>query len=212
MNYYSYLVEHDFGLAPNPFGGYCTLSVCKPKIRMSSKLKIGDWIIGTGSEALSKTFGKKLKNHLIYAMKVSEIILLEDYWYDQRFKCKKPILNGSLSLVYGDNFYYKDNNQNWIQIDSAHSNFDGSVNLKHLKTDVSGKNSIISEHFYYFGQAAPALPHNLKDVCHSGIGQKLLPLELGAEFITWLTNNYEPKIYGNPINWIKYNQLRLDLE
>jgi len=64
MNYYSYLVEHDFGLAPNPFGGYCTLTVCKPIIRKSSKLRIGDWIIGTGSVALSRTFGRKLKQQL----------------------------------------------------------------------------------------------------------------------------------------------------
>ena len=26
MKNFSYKIEHDFGLAPNPFGGYCTLA------------------------------------------------------------------------------------------------------------------------------------------------------------------------------------------
>lgn len=33
MRNFSYKIEHDFGLAPNPFGGYCTLAVCKSSIR-----------------------------------------------------------------------------------------------------------------------------------------------------------------------------------
>lgn len=209
MNYYSYLVEHDFGLAPNPFGGYCTLTVCKSQIRKSGNLQIGDWIIGAGSKALSKTFGRKLKHHLIYAMQVSEIIPIEDYWNDNRFKSKKPILNGSPTLIYGDNFYHKDNDGNWIQEDSAHSNFDGTQNLKHLKSDTSGKNAIIAEHFFYFGQATPLLPKELWEICKKGRGQKLLSSELGSEFISWLTNQYQPKIYGKPINWVIYNQQRL---
>lgn len=210
MNYYSYLVEHDFGLAPNPFGGYCTLTVCKPQIRKSRNLQIGDWIIGTGSKALSKTFGRKLKHHLIYAMQVSEVIPMETYWNDRRFRCKKPILNGSRQLIYGDNFYHKDENGNWIQEDSAHSNHDGTPNLNHLKSDTSGKNAIISDYFFYFGQSAPILPPNLLDICHEGIGQKLItPLELGAEFVLWLTNKFEPRIYNVPINWVIYNQQRL---
>ncbi len=209
MNYYSYLIKHDYGLAPNPFGGYCTLTVCKPQIRNNSKLQIGDWIIGTGTTALSKDFSRKLKYRLIYAMQVTEIISIENYWNDIRFMCKKPILNGSLPLMYGDNFYHKDENGKWIQEDSAHSNIDGTPNLKHLETDTSGLNSIISENFFYFGQSAPLLPVTLRSICHSGVGHKLLSPTLGNEFVSWLTNQYQPKIYGKPINWIIYNQQSL---
>ncbi|MBK9047533.1 MAG: hypothetical protein IPL74_12755 [Bacteroidetes bacterium] len=64
MIMYSYLIEHDLGLAPNPFGKYCTLAVCKSEIRKSKKLSIGDWIIGTGSgdleAATKKTATKKI--------------------------------------------------------------------------------------------------------------------------------------------------------
>jgi hypothetical protein len=209
MNYYSYLVEHDFGLAPNPFGGFCTLTVCKPQIRKSRNLQIGDWIIGTCSKALEVSFRRRLRHHLIYAMQVSEIMLMEDYWNDIRFKCKKPILNGSLTLMYGDNFYHKDNHGNWIQEDSAHSNTDGTPNIKHLKIDTGGKNVLVSEHYFYFGQNAPALPANLKTVCHTAIGQKKLTIAEGNEFIIWLTSKYQPGIYGKPINWLIYNQQRL---
>ena len=142
-------------------------------------------------------------------MEVTEVLSIQEYWNDPRFKSKKPILNGSLPLIYGDNFYHLDSSGNWVQEDSAHSNRDGTPNLEHLKTDISGENSIISDHFFYFGQSAPELPKALHSVCHTGIGQKLLPAEIGSEFISWLTDHYEPKIHGKPINWIIYNQLRL---
>ena len=61
MLMFSYKIEHDFGLAPNPFWGVMTLAVCKGKIRRHKKLQIGDWIIGTGSQKL------KNLNHIIYA-------------------------------------------------------------------------------------------------------------------------------------------------
>jgi hypothetical protein len=208
MNYYSYLVEHDFGLAPNPFGRYCTLSVCKPAIRKSSYLQIGDWVIGTGSRALEKKFKQPLKNHLVYAMKVSEIILMENYWNDNRFKGKKPILNGSLQLMYGDNFYHKDGNGDWIQEDSAHSNKDGTTHFDHLGTDTSGKNTLISEIFYYFGQASPKIPIELHSICHTCVGQKLLTKDQGEKFITWLTSSFGPGIHGKPISWKVYNRKR----
>ena len=32
MKLYSYIVARDFGFAPNPFYGFCTLATCKPKI------------------------------------------------------------------------------------------------------------------------------------------------------------------------------------
>lgn len=46
MTLYSYVVAHDFGFAPNPFDGLCTLATCKPDIR--KKAAVGDYIVGTG--------------------------------------------------------------------------------------------------------------------------------------------------------------------
>lgn len=209
MTVYSYLVEHDLGLAPNPFGKYCTLAVCKPEIRKSKKLAIGNWVIGTGSKALEVTTGKKLIGKLIYAMAVEEKINLEDYWNDERFQYKKPIMNGTLVTMFGDNFYHKDEEGKWIQEDSAHCMLDGTCNPEHFKKDIRGENVLISQHFFYFGNNAPLIPKHLIKVCHSTQGQKKLTKELSTEFIDWIHNNFQTGIHGDPLNWSEYNQLNL---
>lgn len=204
MKIYSYRLDHDYGLAPNPFGTYCTLVVCKTKIRRSKNLKIGDWIIGTGSKALEKVVSKELTNRLIYAMKVKECLTLNEYWNDNRFLYKKPNMKGSLVSMFGDNFYYLDSNQKWGQIDCAHRNPDGSLNDKHIKTDTKGKNAIIAEVFYYFGENAIEIPSKYKNVIHSTQGEKIVkPEELGFEFIIWLEKNFKTGIHGDPLNWIE---------
>ncbi|MDV3936897.1 hypothetical protein CMT78_03845 [Elizabethkingia anophelis] len=208
MKIYSYVIEHDLGLAPNPFGEFCTLAVCKPQIRKSKNLEIGDWIIGTGSRSIEKLTSKPYLNHLIYCMKISEIITLEQYWCDERFQYKKPNTNGSLITMYGDNFYHKVDDK-WQQENSAHSNFDGTTNLKHLKKDTKGKNVLISNIFYYFGENAILIPDTLKSVCKNGIGEKIVDEHLSIPFLEWLNDNFDTGIHGNPTNWIIHNQLNL---
>ena len=209
MVVYSYLVDHDLGLAPNPFGRYCTLSVCKPRIRGSKNLKLGDWVIGTGAKALEDSTGRKLTNKLIFAMRVTDRITLESYWDDSRFQYKKPVMNGTLVMMYGDNFYHKDVIGNWIQEDSAHSNADGSLNATHLKTDTRGKNILISEHFFYFGDNAPIIPQELFEVCHSTQGHKIVKGQLANELINWVSRNFQRGRHGSPLNWSEYQQLSL---
>jgi len=110
--------------------------------------------------------------------------------------------------MYGDNFYHKNPHGDWIQEDSAHSNKEGTPNIDHLNADISGKNTLISENFYYFGQASPKIPIELYGICHTGIGQKLLPKEQGEKFVTWLTSSFIPGIHGKPISWKIYNRKR----
>jgi hypothetical protein len=209
MVIYSYLIEHDLGLAPNPFGTYCTLAVCKPQIRKSNKLKIGDWVIGTGSKALEQSTGRILVNKLIYAMQVTEISTLEGYWADCRFEYKKPIMNGPLVTMFGDNFYHKDDNRNWVQEDSAHCKLDGSCSLEHLNKDIGGKNVLISEHFYYFGDEAPVIPDHLLGICHNRQGQKKLTNQQAGDFIKWINTDFNTGIHGDPIGWGEYRQKKL---
>lgn len=210
MKVYSYRIDHDFGLAPNPFGQYCTLVVCKPRIRKSSNLAVGDWIIGTGSKALEKLTSKKLTNSLIYAMKVTECIRMECYWADKRFQYKKPNMNGSLINMFGDNFYKKDIDDEWTQIDCAHRNRDGTINQKHFETDLSGKNALISDTFYYFGDNAKIIPSEFLGAIHKNRGEKIVrPSELGVAFINWIESNFSVGIHGDPLNWILYKQIRL---
>ena len=202
--YFSYKVEHDFGLAPNPFGGYCTLAVCRGQIRGNKRLNLGDWIIGTGSKALEKLSGKESLHHLIFAMKVEEVITFDDYWSDERFQYKKPIVNGSLVKMYGDNFYHRDSvSQKWIQENSAHSLADGSCNKNHLKRDTKSENVLISRSFYYFGDKCPLIPKEYWEVCSEGRNVKSvnIPANKAEALIAWLSENFNIGINGNPINW-----------
>ena len=68
MKLFTYIVARDYGFAPNPFHGSCTLATCKPQIRSSAS--IGDWVVGTGAKTTYDLAG-----HLIYAMKVDEVLV-----------------------------------------------------------------------------------------------------------------------------------------
>lgn len=102
---YSYIVARDYGFAPNPFYGVLTLATCKPGIRKTAS--VGDLIIGCSDKAHG--------NKLIYVALVSEVLTFDQYWNDLRFAKKKPVMNGSLKKLYGDNIYHHDANGNWMQ-------------------------------------------------------------------------------------------------
>ncbi|MDR0509866.1 MAG: hypothetical protein LBH06_02075 [Rikenellaceae bacterium] len=206
MNYFSYKLDHDYGLAPNPFHGYCTVAVCKSQIRNNRNLSVGDWIIGTGSKALSKINPIGDLNHLIYAMQVNEKITFDEYWRDERFQSKKPVINGSLVQMYGDNIYHIDPvSKKWIQEDSAHS-ANNNVNKDHLEQDTGGEYVLISQNFYYFGDKAPLIPGDYREVCCNSRDYQYRNtlVKIAEEFIRWLENNYEVGIHGDPINWTKH--------
>ncbi len=112
--------------------------------------------------------------------------------------------------MYGDNFYHKNENGDWTQENSAHSNLDGSVNQDHLNTDVGGKNVLIGQRYYYFGASAPLLPNQLWNICYDRQGVKKIQEEPGKSLITWLEAKYrQGGIYGEPANWVEYNQQTL---
>ena len=136
MKIYSYVVTHDTNLAPHIADGYCSLAVCKPKIRKVSI--VGDWIVGTGS---SKTVGC---NKIVYAMKTKEKLTFSEYDADERFRHRedklvnryhnstqrKHDLGGKYVLISDDYYYFKQKRLpkklHWIiKIGRAHRcNFD----------------------------------------------------------------------------------------
>lgn len=184
MNLYSYVVRFDFGFAPNPFHGHCTLATCKPKIR--SAAKIGDWVVGTGAKDKYKRTGR-----LIYAMKVDEKLSFDDYWNDRRFTAKRPVLNGSLKQMYGDNIYHRAGDE-WLQANSHHSLEDGSPNHEHVKRDTGTNWVLIAKRFVYFGSSAILIPEHLKSfgpddekLC-ARRGHRRVSRELATAFEEWI--------------------------
>ncbi len=197
MKLYSYIVARDFGFAPNPFYGICTLATCKPKIRAAAQ--VGDWVVGTGS----KTLG--LDGHVVYAMQISEILTYDEYWADARFKCKRPNLRGSLKQAYGDNIYHRDRSSSeWIQADSHHSQEDGSPNQLNITHDTQSETVLVGKEYYYWGNSGPIIPNKFRsydgyDVCHSGQGHKCnFPDSMVTQFIAWLRSSGDRGMLGEP--------------
>lgn len=195
MEVYTYIVARDFGFAPNPFGRYCTLCTCKPKIRKNAL--VGDWVIGTGAVG---RYG--LKGQLIYAMRIDEKITFNEYWEDPRFQYKKPIFNGSLKQCFGDNIYFQKESGEWVQKHSHHSYEDGSTNTYNLNRDTKWDFVLISERFYYFGTKNVEIPAHLKaDACKDRQGEKRIPVEPANELIDWIETNFQPGMIGIPLEF-----------
>ena len=145
---FAYAITRDFGFAPNPFNGICTLATCKPGIRKSAE--VGEWVMGIGGSSL-----KPVKRKCICLMRVSEKLGFQEYWDDDRFLNKRPSRNGSRVQMLGDNIYHKDEQNQWVQEDSHHSNPDGSPNLENLERDTGRTNQVlVSNYFFYFGRQA----------------------------------------------------------
>ena len=79
---YMYVVKGDFGFAPNPFHGACTLATCKPPIRKGAR--VGDWVIGMGGSRLNAT------GRCIYAMEVTQAFTFNGYWDPSRIPGQAP--------------------------------------------------------------------------------------------------------------------------
>jgi len=151
MTLYSYVVARDYGFAPNPFLGFCTLATCKPGIRKGAK--VGDWIVGIGS----KQYG--LEGRLVYAMQVTETCSFDEYWRDPRFRQKRPNLRGSLKQAFGDNIYHRDaDTGRWIQEASHHSFPNGRANPANVRHDTQAPRVLVSTDFVYWGGDGPVIP------------------------------------------------------
>lgn len=87
-----YVVDRDFGFAPNPFHGVCTLATCKPRIR--GVAKVGDWVVGVGGSALKAT------GRCIYFMQITGSLTFNEYWLHADFQSKRPARNGSRVASY----------------------------------------------------------------------------------------------------------------
>lgn len=195
IKYYSYVMPRDYGFAPNPFGSDCTLATCKPRIRKAAK--IDDWIFGTTSVA------NQLTPKIAYAMKITEKISFNDYYSSADYQYKKPVMNGSLKKMYGDNIYHQksiNGEINWFQDDSHHSYENGNINYLNLRNDTSISDSVlISKKFYYFGNFALPIPVEIiNEFCKSGPGHRHIETDIALKMIGLIENTFEIGYHGDP--------------
>ena len=199
MKLYSYVVARDYGFAPNPFYQFCTLGTCKPGIRKSAE--VGDWIVGTGSTKCGR------KGHIVFVMRVTEVMSFNDYYSDSRFKQKKPNLRGSKKQAFGDNIYYWNQSTcEWIQADSHHSLQDGRPNIVNINHDTQTDRVLISDDYIYWGGEGPQIPLKFRNFCGSdlcaGRGYKCnFSDNMVDEFVEWVRALEVHGFCGTPLDW-----------
>ncbi len=187
---YSYVVKHDYGAAPNPFWGVCSLVICKPQIRRSAT--DGDWIVGTGSA--SSPLGD-IRDHLIFAMKVTRKMPMGDYdaYCRDQLPGKIPEWRSrDPRRRVGDAIYDFSVRPPRLR-PSVHSE-------RNRERDLGGLYALLSEHFFYFGsQPIPLLPQLHAMI--AGRGHKSVANEpyLGL-FLSWLDglDLCPNRLYGKP--------------
>jgi hypothetical protein len=200
MRLFSYCIPVDDGAAPNPFWGVCTLAICKPKIRRVAN--IGDWVVGVGSKNVR---GISYQNKLVYAMKVTDKLTMEEY----DFYCKSKLTNKIPDLYnrdyrrnVGDNIYDYSNSEPKLRL-SVHK-------FENRQRDLGGKYVLLSNHFYYFGDKAIEIREDLLPIVKQGQSHKSIANEpIKLNFVDWLERLlYEPNtLYGQPqyiIDFSKY--------
>lgn len=197
---YIYVVARDFGFAPNPFHGVCTLATCKPTIRRVAQ--VGDWILGMGGAALEAV------GRCIFAMEVTSTMRFDEYWASAEFFCKRPVRNGSLKVMVGDNIYHRDGDlREWIQENSHHSRPDGTPDPVNVRTDTRTNRVLISRRFLYFGKTAPIVPARLlEDIGYrNGRNHRTYDAQDCAGLIAWLTTEFGRnlnQVLGDPHQFV----------
>ena len=139
-NLFSYVLRYDDGAAPNPFGGTCTLAICKPAIRR--KAEVGDWVVGTGSK---NSPINNISGQLVYAMKVTQKMTLRQYdeFCKTELTSKIPKwLTGTFKERIGDCIYDYSNGEPPKLRASVHKELN-------RKRDLGGKCVLLSNEFYY---------------------------------------------------------------
>lgn len=110
MKIFSYIVDHDTGLAPNPSDGFCTLVHCKfgglrGRSSIVEKAQVGDWILGSGGKSIRSAGNGKI----IYLMRIDEKIPFKKFLTDKRFdgrKDQKDFRKGNLFALVSKTYYY----------------------------------------------------------------------------------------------------------
>ena len=176
----------------------CSLAICKPGIRRTAQK--GDWVAGLGSK--NTQHSGDLSGRLVYAMRVDEVVSLEDY--DRRAPTDWPhripnVNTADLSERLGDCIYDYSSGRP-VQRPGVHDR-------ENVKTDLGGENVLVSRDFYYFGSRAIALPYDLLPICHQTQGHKSNSnAPYFEKFVAWLRGlNLTPgQLYGRPeyiIDW-----------
>lgn len=179
-----YVVTHDTGFAPNPFGGYCTLAACTPN-RQGVRLARGDWLVGHS--------GVRRGRRLVYAMEVTEVLGFDAYYRDARFAAKHPRFDRTWKEACGDNIYHRESGRWTMDANPFHPP------SEYLDKDTRHPSVFVAERFFYFGENAPPIPEEFEWVRRTGRGCRCNDApEVVKSFIRWIEAEFTPGVHGDP--------------
>lgn len=187
----------DDGAAPNPYWGVCTLVVCKPGIRRTAA--VGDWVVGTGSKhaRLGDGSTRDLSGRGIYAMKVTGKMTMKEYDSFTSIELPQKVPDWGhrdRRRRLGDSLY--------AFIGSKAKQRRGVHGSANVATDLSGKNALLSNHFFYFGESAIRLPAQLRPIAQNWQGHRVtLNKSYVAAFVGWIGGlGHQPgAVLGKPL-------------
>jgi hypothetical protein len=179
MTVRTYVITHDYGFAPNPFGGVLSLACCKPQIRRTAR--IGDWVLGT----LPTSKGANL---LSFAAKVGEALDFTTYY--ERYPLKR---SGTGDAHYGDAIYFR----------GPDGAFRWQKNIFHPETELGHDTSVdrvlVCPTFWYFGDRAVSLPDELYDqFVKRGPGHRNSDSQQALDALESFLSGYPQGLLGAP--------------
>ena len=196
MKLYTYCLRYDYGSAPNPYWGICTLAICKPVIRRNAQ--VGDWIIGFCSASFENN---KYPRHIVYAMQVTGKMTIKEYddFCQQNYPAKIPVWGSSdYRGRVGDCIYdFSGDDHDPILRDGVHRE-------ENIEQDLAGKYALVSSHFYYFGDSPIELIGDLEPIIHQPQGHKSnANTAYAGKFVDWIEGLglIVNKLYGKPQLW-----------
>lgn len=107
---FSYVVDHDYGFAPNASGSYCTLVHCKfnasgKRRNIVELAQVGNWILGTGGQSPSSAGN----GNIVYFMRIDEKLPFVKFLADPRFSGRtdqRDFGAGNTFALISKHFFY----------------------------------------------------------------------------------------------------------
>jgi len=161
--------------------------------------------MGVGGVALGPA-----SKRCVYLMQITEKLTFDQYWVSERFSVKKPVRNGSLKMLVGDNIYHQNTDGEWQQADSHHSNADGTPNPVNVDRDTGTTDQVlVSEKFLYFGNASIDVDFNSIDYLPGTVGcsrKDFSKVPTARAMVEKLLVSYKlqlNQVLGEPVNFEK---------
>jgi len=155
---------------------------------------VGDWVVGLGSK---NSPIDDISGHVVYAMRVSKVLTMHEY---DTFCCKE--LPGKIPNWSGNEFQGRVGDCIYDYAGGRKPKLRVSVHTKrNRKTDLGGKNVLLSDRFFYFGNKPIRLPEHLEPIVHQTQGHKSRANQpYLQEFVSWIEGLRKPvnTIFGDP--------------